>query len=121
MGFVVPFFGAGCRLTTLLTSFYSHLQRVAFETQAFIFYKLLNWRLNNVTNFDQLERLLAHLSPSVKASYWAQKTIAKIHNVQNRPRVGKKLPAFSLLDATGKTITLTSFAGKYVLLDFWGT
>ncbi|WP_317171651.1 TlpA family protein disulfide reductase [Spirosoma profusum] len=35
--------------------------------------------------------------------------------------MGKKLPTFKLLDATGKTISLTSFAGKYVLLDFWGT
>lgn len=83
---------------------------------------LLYWQaVYDTTIFDQLELLLAKLSPSVKASYWAQKTLTRINNVQNRPRIGKKLPTFSLSDATGKTISLTSFAGKYVLLDFWGT
>ncbi|SFF03449.1 Thiol-disulfide isomerase or thioredoxin [Spirosoma endophyticum] len=83
---------------------------------------LLYWQaVYDTTIFDQIELLLAKLSPQVKASYWAQKTLTRINNVQNRPRVGKKLPAFSLPDATGKTISLTSFAGKYILLDFWGT
>ncbi|UFH54609.1 TlpA disulfide reductase family protein [Spirosoma sp. KNUC1025] len=83
---------------------------------------LLYWQaVYDTTIFDQLEQLLARLSPSAKASYWAQKTVTRIANVRNRPRIGKTLPAFHLLDATGKTISLASFTGKYVLLDFWGT
>ena len=83
---------------------------------------LLYWQaVHDTTIFDQLEFLLAKLSPPVKASYWAQKTLTRINNVQNRPRIGKSLPAFSLPDASGKTVSLTSFPGKYVLLDFWGT
>ena len=44
-----------------------------------------------------------------------------MYNFRNRPRLGKKLPEFSLSDATGQLISLDSFKGKYVLIDFWGT
>jgi len=33
--------------------------------------------------------------------------------------IGTAAPDFSLPDTTGKTITLSSFKGKYVLIDFW--
>ena len=83
---------------------------------------LLYWQaVYDTTSFDQFEHLIAQLSSSIKSRYWIQKTITRIANVRNRPRIGNKLPAFSLLDATGKTVTLASFAGQYVLLDFWGT
>lgn len=35
--------------------------------------------------------------------------------------VGKKVPEFSLPDANGKSISLASFRGKYVLVDFWAS
>lgn len=83
---------------------------------------LLYWQtVYDVTSFNQLEPLLAKLSPSVKSSYWAQKAVTRMYNIRNRPRIGKKLPAFSLPDATGKLVSLNSFKGKYVLIDFWGT
>ena len=34
---------------------------------------------------------------------------------------GKPAPAFTLLDNTGKSVTLSDFKGKVVYLDFWGT
>jgi len=34
---------------------------------------------------------------------------------------GKAPPAFTLLDNTGKTVSLSDFKGKVVYLDFWGT
>jgi thiol-disulfide isomerase/thioredoxin len=83
---------------------------------------LLYWQaVYDTTIFDQLDQLLAKLVPSVKNSFWAQKTITRMYNFRNRPRVGKKLPAFNLPDAAGKQVTLNSFKGKYVLIDFWGT
>jgi peroxiredoxin len=33
----------------------------------------------------------------------------------------KAAPRFTLKDSTGKTITLTDYAGKVLLLDFWAT
>ena len=35
--------------------------------------------------------------------------------------VGQQAPEFSLPDANGKEITLSSFKGKYVLVDFWAS
>lgn len=36
-------------------------------------------------------------------------------------KTGDKAPYFKATDLTGKTIELTAFKGKYVLLDFWAT
>jgi peroxiredoxin len=35
--------------------------------------------------------------------------------------INKQAPEFSLPDVNGKTITLSSFKGKYVLVDFWAS
>ncbi len=35
--------------------------------------------------------------------------------------VGKEAPDFSMPDPTGKPLTLSSFRGKYVLVDFWAS
>ncbi len=37
------------------------------------------------------------------------------------PETGSVAPEVSLADADGKTVTLSSFRGKYVLLDFWAS
>jgi len=34
---------------------------------------------------------------------------------------GQAAPAFSLVDATGRTVSLSDFRGKVIFLDFWGT
>ena len=40
---------------------------------------------------------------------------------KQRLRVGQPAPAFTLLDHTGKAVSLTDFKGQVVYLDFWGT
>lgn len=35
--------------------------------------------------------------------------------------IGQQAPAFTLPDANGKQVTLSSFKGKYVLVDFWAS
>lgn len=37
------------------------------------------------------------------------------------PAVGKAAPVFSLPDTAGQTISLESFRGKYILIDFWAS
>lgn len=37
------------------------------------------------------------------------------------PAVGKTAPVFSLPDTTGQTVSLQSFRGKYILVDFWAS
>jgi peroxiredoxin len=40
---------------------------------------------------------------------------------QAQLKPGQKAPEISLPDATGKTVTLSSLAGKVVLIDFWAS
>ena len=40
---------------------------------------------------------------------------------KGKPVVGSQAPDFSMADATGKQITLNSFKGKFVLIDFWAS
>jgi peroxiredoxin len=39
----------------------------------------------------------------------------------NQPAVGNAAPDFSMPDVNGKSISLSSFRGKYVLVDFWAS
>ena len=42
--------------------------------------------------------------------------------IQNgKPTVGSQAPDFSMADVSGKQISLKSFKGKYVLIDFWAS
>lgn len=40
---------------------------------------------------------------------------------ESRPVPGNKAPQFTLKDTEGKNVSLASFKGKIVLLDFWAT
>lgn len=40
---------------------------------------------------------------------------------ESKPATGSTAPEISLPDVNGKTVTLSSFRGKYVLVDFWAS
>ena len=40
---------------------------------------------------------------------------------QSTPKIGQPAPDFTLIDATGSPVKLSSLKGKVVLLDFWAT
>ena len=40
---------------------------------------------------------------------------------KGKPTVGSQAPEFSMADASGKQVALSSFKGKYVLIDFWAS
>ncbi len=44
-----------------------------------------------------------------------------IEQVSNDPLVGRAAPQFTLQDLDGKNVSLSSFKGKVVVLDFWAT
>jgi len=47
--------------------------------------------------------------------------LARIKKLRDIKWVGREAPDFSLPDANGKEIKLSSFRGKYVLVDFWAS
>jgi peroxiredoxin len=47
--------------------------------------------------------------------------LVRIKKLTESKWIGKQAPDFSLPDASGKEIKLSSFKGKYVLVDFWAS
>lgn len=82
---------------------------------------LLYWQtIYNETLVDRYEKLLGALSPQVQVSYQGKEVVKRLAVLRNQPVVGKAAPVFSLADTAGRSISLNTYRGKYVLLDFWG-
>ncbi len=80
----------------------------------FIHNFLYNFRLG------QLDSLYQLLDPSAKATYFGrqiQNTIEKTKLTS----VGSPAPDFINNDVNGKPVSLSSFKGNYVLVDFWAS
>lgn len=59
---------------------------------------------------------------NMKKSYDAQSAQSGAENKsRNDSWVGKQAPQFSMPDVNGKNISLSSFKGKYLLVDFWAS
>jgi len=74
----------------------------------------------NYSDYNEVSSLFDKLSPEVKNSSGGKayaQTIEKMHNVG----VGSIAPDFTLPDTANKVVTLSSFRGKYLLLDFWAS
>ena len=57
----------------------------------------------------------------MKKSYYAQKAQPQSPETSSGTWVGKPAPDLSLEDADGKAIPISSFKGKYLLVDFWAS
>lgn len=66
------------------------------------------------------EEIFQKLAPSVQQSDGGKEAKKRIVNLKNQPAIGKVVSDFTLPDTSGKQVALSSFKGKYVLLDFWG-
>ena len=66
------------------------------------------------------EVLFNSLSPEVKSSAYGQYIEQQLLEARNNG-VGTLLPDFSEADTSGKQVRLSSFRGKYVLVDFWAS
>ena len=80
-----------------------------------------NYRMKNFSNTE----LLAILNEIVR-KFPDRTDIAGIRNSieSSTPKtlwVGRQAPEISMPDAEGKTVSLSSFRGKFVLVDFWAS
>ncbi len=66
---------------------------------------------------DSCRKYFEQLGPKAKSSYFG----IYAQNVLFAVKIGDQAPPFSLPDEMGKTVTLSDFKGKYVVIEFWGT
>jgi peroxiredoxin len=85
-------------------------------------------RLFDVAEYDSLLNGILKKFPEHKGIALAKKQfddqLAKQNQQQNTPAakwIGKTAPDFTLPDVNGKEIKLSSYKGKFVLVDFWAS
>ncbi len=67
---------------------------------------------------EQTRKLYNNLSKNVQSNEWGKGVAFYLNNTKDL-KLGDEFIDFSLPDPEGKSITLSSFKGKYVLLEFW--
>ena len=73
-------------------------------------FELFGEKVKNSPLYDVMSRTKENYDESLARKRAAEKI-----------KPGAEAPAFTLKDLDGKEVSLSSFKGKYVLLDFWGT
>lgn len=66
------------------------------------------------------KQLFKQLSPALQQSAIGMELQNRIKGM-NTLQIGSQAPNFTIPDMTGKNVSLSSFKGKYVLVDFWAT
>ena len=69
---------------------------------------------------DDLKAINKAMDPSIAASPYVKK-LAERETILGTVEVGQPAPEFTMNDSTGKPISLSSFKGKVVLVDFWAS
>lgn len=72
------------------------------------------------TRIFEVERIFAHLSPKLQQS---KEGVIIEERIRKKKQLlaGMKAPDFSMQDISGETVSLSSYKGKFVLLDFWAS
>lgn len=81
---------------------------------------LLQSQVDNTPDDIQLYSVFSNLSPEIKSSYLGKEIDLKLEKVK-QTAIGSKAASFEAKDINGKSINLTDFQGKYVLITFWAS
>lgn len=78
------------------------------------------WRPRKKIQPELIEQLLSTL-PEKYQSYPSLVSLKQELQISKATGAGKPIIDFALKDASGKTVKLSDFKGKYVFLDFWAS
>jgi peroxiredoxin len=67
-----------------------------------------------------MQEVFENLTPAVQKSFFGEKLGEFVASVV-KTNVGSEAPDFTQNDAKGNPVSLSSFRGKYVLVDFWAS
>lgn len=116
-------------LRTINTQFMSYVKKYIDTTQsvscALFAVNMINPAFEGPFVRSFYEGVEKRFPKSTSAKLFAQKHLGKTNNQVNAnsktPTVGTAAPDFTAATPDGKTISLASFKGKYVLVDFWAS
>lgn len=93
---------------------------IANHPNAFISFYILH---NGYKNFGikQSKKLFNNLSTQLKSRSFSIELKYQIFEGEQMTAVNRKAISFSQTDTSGNEITLSSFKGKYLLIDFWAS
>ena len=81
----------------------------------------LYWQLMmNEKRVADYEQAFNSLPVASQRSPQGQRVAEHLAAIRNQPVVGRVAPNFSIADTAGVPVSLATYRGKYVLLDFWG-
>lgn len=72
------------------------------------------------TRFEPAAADYGRLNDSIKKTYYGKK-LARLVEIARKTDIGQPAPDFSLPDPKGDQVKLSSYKGKYVLVDFWAS
>ena len=118
----------GIRSGTVQLTSYNQLDEIDAEMVAFIEANpdamVVPLAILNYNNFfsepEKTKQLAERLSPRVKEIDMG-KMVANAIKESSAFALGSVLPGFSQADTVGNDVSLASFRGKYVLIDFWAS
>jgi peroxiredoxin len=69
---------------------------------------------------NELEEAAIAFDSSLRSSYYME-SLSKRIEILKKVQIGQPAPDFTMNDSLGKPVTLSSFRGKYLLVDFWAS
>lgn len=81
---------------------------------------IINERVVTLGTLEKVKEYYAILKPEVQKSLYGKKVKKEIE-IAEKTAIGATAPEFSQTDVNGKTIKLSDYKGKYVLVDFWAS
>ncbi len=90
------------------------------HTNSFLSIIALSMLGNHAADMAEMENLYSLLSPQLKNTQTA-KTFRKSIDAAKVTAVGSVAPNFTQNDVNGQPVSLSSFKGKFVLIDFWAS
>jgi thiol-disulfide isomerase/thioredoxin len=71
-------------------------------------------------NYDTLSKIFASFPTALKNSFEGREVLKKMNGAMSTKK-GFRAPTFIAKDILGKTIDLSNYRGKYVLMQFWAS
>lgn len=100
----------------------AQLEFVKSHPDSWLSYVYLDYRMNRVRDisYDEAEKLHAMLSPRMQKFERVNEIKVRIEQ-STLAVVGNQALEFTAKDIDGKPISLSSYKGKYVFIDFWAS